>query len=309
MAARRRIAPPPGPGEVRLRHGAIGVNYIDVYCRTGFFRLLTPPGVPGMEAAGTILDVGTGVRGLSPGDRVAYACEPVGAYAGIRTMPAALLVPLPADISDETAAAIFLKGVSVEFLTHRVRPLKPGETVLVHAAAGGMGLLMVQWARALGARVIGTVSTREKAARAAGAGAEHVVVYTEEDFVGAVRAITAGRGVDVVFDGVGRDTLDRSLEVLAERGHLVSFGQASGRVGSVDVDALAAKSVTLSRPNFGHYTADPAALREMAERLFEAVRRGVVTPVIDRRYPLAEAAAAHRRLEARENVGSLILIP
>ncbi|MEO8667124.1 MAG: SRPBCC family protein, partial [Bauldia sp.] len=226
--------PPPGPGEVRLRQSTIGVNYIDVYCRTGFFNVLKPPGIPGMEAAATVLDTGPGVARLKPGDRVVYACEPVGAYAGYRNMDATLLVEIPSDINDETAAAVFLKGLSVEFLIHRVYPVKPGDTVLVHAAAGGMGLLLCQWASALGAHVIGTTSSEEKAEHVLRVGAERAIVYSRQDFVAEAMRMTDGRGVDVVYDGVGSDTFGRSLEALAIRGHLVSFGQASGPVGNWD---------------------------------------------------------------------------
>lgn len=309
MRAATVRVPPPGPGEVRLRHAAIGVNFIDVYCRTGFFSLLKPPGIPGMEGAGTVLDAGPGVTHVRPGDRVAYACEPVGAYAEVRTMPAALLVSLPADIGEVDAAAVFLKGLSVEFLIHRVHPVRRGDVALVHAAAGGMGLLLCQWASALGAHVVGTVSSDEKAERILAAGAERAVVYSREDFVAAVMEFTGGRGADVVYDGVGGDTFGRSLEAVAIRGHVVSFGQASGPVGSWDVGAMAAKSVTVSRPNFGHYTTDPAELGSMADRLFDVLRRGIVAPVIDRRFRLEDAADAHRRLESRENIGAMILIP
>ena len=301
--------PPPGAGEARLRHAAIGVNFIDVYCRTGFFSLLQPPGIPGMEAAGTIIDVGPGVTHLAPGDRVVYACEPIGAYAAIRTMPAAALVPLPADIGDEAAAAIFLKGLAAEFLLHTVRPIAPGDVVLVHAAAGGTGLLLCQWARALGADVIGTVSSEEKAERALAAGCARAIIYTQQDFVAEVLRLTQGRGADVIYDGVGAATFGRSLEALAVRGHLISFGQASGPVGEWDVGAMAAKSATISRPNFAHYTGDPEELRGRAAHLFDAIRRGDIRAIIDSRLPLAEAAAAHRRLESRENVGSIVLLP
>jgi NADPH:quinone reductase-like Zn-dependent oxidoreductase len=301
--------PPPGPREVRLRQSAIGVNFIDIYCRTGFLKLLRPPGIPGMEAAATVTDVGPGVTHLRPGDRVAYACEPVGAYAEFRTMDAALLVPLPAEIDDETAAAVFLKGLAVEFLIHRVHALKAGDTILVHAAAGGMGLLFCQWASALGARVIGTVSTNEKAARAVAAGAEQVIVYTREDFVDEVMRATGGRGVDVIYDGIGAATFGRSLDAMAIRGHLISFGQASGPVGTWDIGAFAAKSVTVSRPNFGHYTTDPQELRTMADRLFDALRQRVIAPTFDCRLPLQEASTAHTRLERGENIGAIVLIP
>jgi NADPH:quinone reductase-like Zn-dependent oxidoreductase len=301
--------PPPGAGEVRLRQTAIGVNFIDIYSRTGFLRLLRPPGIPGMEAAAVVVDIGPGVTNLRAGDRVAYACEPVGAYAAFRTMNAALLVPLPADIDDETAAAVFLKALAVEFLIHEVHPLKAGDTILVHAAAGGMGLLFCRWASALGVRIIGTVSTDEKAARAREAGAGHVIVHRREDFVEAVMRLTGGRGVDVVYDGIGAATFGRSLEALAIRGHLVSFGQASGPVGAWDIGAMASKSVTVSRPNFGHYTTGPEELRARAERVFDALRRGIIAPDIDRRLPLDQAADAHRRLESGENIGALILKP
>lgn len=301
--------PPPGPGEVRLRQTAIGVNFIDIYCRTGFLKLLRPPGIPGMEAAALVTDVGPGVTDLRPGDRVAYACEPVGAYAEYRTMAATMLVPIPGDIDDETVAAVFLKGLAVEFLIHRVHPLKPGDTILVHAAAGGMGLLFCQWASALGARVIGTVSSDEKAARALAAGAEQAIVYTREDFVAAVMRATDGGGVDVIYDGIGAATFGQSLDALAVRGHLISFGQASGPVGTWDIGAFAAKSITVSRPNFGHYTTDPPELRAMADRLFNALRNGAVTATVDRRLRLDEAAAAHARLERGENIGAIVLIP
>jgi NADPH2:quinone reductase len=309
MEERVLSVPPPGPGEVRLRHTAIGVNFIDIYCRTGFFSLLTPPGVPGMEAAGVVTDVGEGVTHLQTGDRVVYACEPVGAYAEARTISATLLVPLPEDIDDETAAAIFLKGLSAEFLLHRVHAVQPGEIVLVHAAAGGVGLLLCEWARAIGADVIGTVSTEEKAEHALRAGCAEVIVHARENFVDAVKRLTAGRGVDVVYDGVGQATFAGSVEVLAERGHLISFGQASGPVGSWDIGALASKSATISRPNFGHYTSDPRLLHGMSERVFDALRRGIIRPTIDARLPLAQAAEAHRRLEDRKNIGAIVLIP
>lgn len=301
--------PPPGPGEVRLRHAAIGVNFIDIYCRTGFFSLLRPPGIPGMEAAGTVIDIGPGVTHLQPGDRVVYACEPVGAYTEMRTMPAPLVITLPADIDEETAAAVFLKGLAAEFLLHTVHPIGPGEIVLVHAAAGGTGLFLCQWAHALGADVIGTVSSNDKAERALAAGCARVIVHTRQDFVAELLHLTDGRGADVIYDGVGAATFGGSLDALAIRGHLISFGQASGPVGEWDVGAMAAKSVTVSRPNFGHYTGDPEELRGRAERVFETLRNGVIRATVDSRLPLAEAAAAHRRLEARENVGAILLLP
>jgi NADPH:quinone reductase-like Zn-dependent oxidoreductase len=307
LVAGRVMVPPPGPGEVRLRQTVVGVNYIDVYCRTGYFDLLKPPGVPGMEAAGVVLDVGPGVTHLSPGDRVAYACPPVGAYAVARTMDAGLVLRLPDDIDDETAAAVLLKGLTAEFLLHQVHAVRPGEVVVVHAAAGGVGLLLCQWAKALGAAVIGTVSTEEKADLARRAGADLVAVHAREDFVDVVREATGGRGADVIYDAIGRDSFARSLSALALRGHLVSYGQASGPVGSHDVAGWASRSATVSRPNYGHYTSDPAGLRVMADRLFAALRAGIVSPLIGGRLPLAAAAEAHARLEARATVGSTVL--
>jgi NADPH2:quinone reductase len=300
---------PPGAGEVRLRHTAIGVNYIDVYVRTGFYPLLTPPGVPGMEAAGEVVDVGPGVVGLEPGDRVAYACPPVGAYCDYRTMAAAQLVRLPDDISEDVAAAIMLKGMSAEYLLRRTCQVRRGQTVLVHAASGGVGLLLCQWARHIGATVIGTVSTPEKARLALAHGCDHAIVTSERDFVTAVRELTGGKGADVIYDGVGADTLLRSLDTLAMRGHLVSYGQAAGPVAPIDPGLLSAKSATLSRPVLFHYTADPGDLREIAGNLFAMVRSGIVRVAINQRYALAQAADAHRDLEARRTTGASILLP
>jgi NADPH2:quinone reductase len=306
----REVAvPPPSPGEVRLRHTAIGVNYIDIYCRTGYFDLLTPPGVPGMEAAGTILDVGEGVRDLAPGDRVAYACAPVGAYCELRTMDTSLLVPLPDDIDDRMAAAILLKGMSAEFLLHRVHKVSAGQTILVHAAAGGVGQLLCQWARALGATVIGTAGSREKARTARDAGCAHTIVYTEEDFTQRVMQITGGRGVDVVYDAVGRDTFGKSFEALATCGHLVSYGQASGPIPTIDIASYAGKSISVSRPNFGHYTDTPEKLRSITDNLFRAIRAGILRANIGLVLPLRQAADAHRALETRRTSGSIILDP
>lgn len=299
--------PPPAPGEVRVRHTAIGVNFIDVYCRTGYFDLLTPPGVPGMEAAGVVEAIGAGVVGFRVGERVAYACPPVGAYAERRNMAPDLLVRLADDIPDDVAAAVLLKGVTASFLLHEVHVVRPGEIVLVHAAAGGVGQFLVQWARHLGATVIATTSSDEKARLVERHGAHHVVIYSREDFAAAVMRITQGRGADVIYDAVGADTFARSLEALAPRGHLISFGQASGHVGSWDIGALASKSVTISRPNYGHYTDTAERLAPHVARLFAALRQGILTPSPPRRYPLADAADAHRDLEGRRTTGSLVL--
>jgi NADPH:quinone reductase len=309
LRAQSLSIPPPGPGEVRLRHTAIGINFIDVYVRTGFYPLLTPPGVPGMEAAGEVVDVGPDVAGLSPGDRVAYACPPVGAYATYRTMAAGQLVRLPDDISDEVAAASMLKGMSAEYLLRRTCQVRRGQSILVHSAAGGVGLILCQWAKHLGATVIGTVSTAEKARLARAHGCDHALVTGESDFVSAVRELTGGKGADVIYDGVGADTLLRSLAALAMRGHLVSYGQSAGPVAPIEPSALSAKSATLSRPVLFHYTADPGDLREIAGNLFAMIRSGIVRVAIHQRYPLAQAAEAHRALEARQTTGASILRP
>ena len=302
-------APPPGRGEVRIRQTAVGVNFIDVYCRSGYFDLLTPPGVPGMEAAGTVIDVGPGVTHLREGQRVGYACPPVGAYASVRTLDAALVVPLPEGIDCATAAAGLLKGMSAEFLLHRVHRLERGETALIYAPAGGVGRILCQWAKHLGATVIGATSSEEKARIARAAGAQHVILPGPQSLEQQVMELTDGRGADVIYDAVGRDSFAHSLAALAIRGHLVSYGQASGDIGSWDVSGLAAKSVTLSRPNYGHYTDTPEKVATITERLFDAIARRIVTVEIGQRFPLNEAAAAHRALESRETTGSTILIP
>lgn len=300
---------PPGPGEIRLRHTAIGVNFIDVYCRTGYFDLLKPPGVLGMEAAGVVLEVGAGVTHLSVGDRVGYACPPVGAYASHRTMPADLVIRLPEDVSDEVAAAGLLKGITAEFLLHHVHRLKAGETVLVYAPAGGVGRMLCQWASHLGARVIGATSSPEKAAIARAAGAEAVVTPGDVSLEAQVMDLTDGQGADVIFDAVGRDSFAHSLKAVALRGHVVSYGQASGPVGTWDIGALSSRSITVSRPNFGHYAGTAEQVAASTARFFEALRAGVLTVDITRRYPLSDAAQAHRDLEARLTTGSTILIP
>ena len=305
----RSTAMPPGPGEVRLRHTAIGLNYIDVYARTGYYPLVEPPGVPGMEAAGIVLDIGPGVHTLLPGDRVAYACPPCGAYAEVRTMKAELVVPLPDHVSDRLAAAVMLKGMSAEFLLHRVHEVHAGDVILVHAAAGGVGQLLCQWARHIGATVIGTVGSLDKAKIARLAGCAYPIVYTETDFVGRVLEITEGRGCDVVYDAVGADTFMKSYEALATRGHLVSFGQASGPIPPIDIAGFVGKSAKVSRPNFGHYTGTAAEVRSITDRLFRALADGVLQVEIAQEFPLREAAEAHRALESRRTTGSTILIP
>ena len=306
---RPTTARPPDPGEVRIRHTAIGVNYIDVYCRTGLFDMLTPSRIPGMEAAGVVLDVGAGVANVAPGDRVAYACPPPGAYTDVRTMSAELLVRLPDDIDDLTAASVMLKGMSAEFLIHRVARVRQGDTVLVHAAAGGIGQLLCQWTRALGAEVIGTVGGPGKMAIARASGCAHVIDYKVEDFSARVAEITRGRGADVVFDAVGRDTLAKSYEAMATNGHLVSFGQASGLIEPIDISRYAAKSATVSRPNFAHYTDTPEKVRAITVNLFLTLRNGILTPRPPTVLSLRDAAEAHRRLESRATTGAIILQP
>ena len=265
--------------------------------------------VPGLEGVGVVIDIGPGVRALVPGDRVGYACLPPGAYAEVRTMRADLLVRLPAEIDDTTAAAVLLKGVTAEFLLHRVARVKEGDCVLVHAAAGATGQLLCQWARALGATVIGTVSGRDKAAIARDAGCAHVAVYTEEDFVVRCREATGGRGVDVAFDAIGRETLLRSYEALAAGGHLVSFGQASGETAPVDIAAFAAKSAMVSRPNFAHFTDTPEKMRSITDNLFRALRTGLLRPGPASTFPLARAADAHRALDDRRRASAIVLLP
>lgn len=301
--------PAPTAGEVHLRHSFIGVNYIDVYCRTGYFDLLRPPGIPGMEAAGVVESIGPDVHGFSVGDRVAYACPPVGAYCERRNITPELLLRLPDDIPDDLAAAGLLKGITASFLLHDVHRVRPGSSVLIHAAAGGVGQILVQWARHLGASVIATVSTDDKAEIVRRLGADHVIVHRRSDFAAEVMRLTGGRGVDAAYDAIGRDSFARTIAALAARGHIISFGQASGPVGEWDIGALSSKSITISRPNFGHYTDTPEKLATHADRLFAAIRHGIVSIAPPRRYPLHQAAQAHRDLEARATTGSLVLTP
>ncbi|BCH23944.1 hypothetical protein MesoLjLc_36120 [Mesorhizobium sp. L-8-10] len=300
--------PAPAENEVRIRHSRIGVNFIDVYCRTGYFDLIRPPGTPGMEAAGVIEAVGAAVEGYAVGDRVAYACPPVGAYCERRNMVPDLLVHLSPDISDDVAAAGLLKGVTASFLLHDVCQVRPGDIVLVHAAAGGVGQLLVQWARHLGATVIAAVSSDDKARIAERLGAHHSIVRGREDFADAVMRISGGRGADIVFDAVGADTFSGSIAALAICGHLVSFGQASGPVGDWDLGRFSSKSITVSRPNYGHYTDTPEKLGPHVNRFFAALRQGVVHVEPPTRYDLARAADAHRDLEQRRTTGSLVLV-
>ena len=297
----------PGPGEVRIRQTAVGVNYIDVYVRKGLYRMIEPPAAIGMEAAGVVLDVGEGVAHLLPGDRVAYACLPPGAYATLRTMAADQVVALPDDVSDETAAAVMLKGMTAEYLLHRTFRVRPGHAVLVHAAAGGVGLLLCQWAKALGAKVIGTVSSDDKARLARANGCDFPVVTGDYRFAREVKNLTNGRGADVIYDGLGREAAAENLEALAFTGHWACYGQASG-AHDAQPD-LGSKSGSLSRPVLFHYIAERAQLNEIAGNLFRALRDGTLRVAINHRYPLAAAAEAHRELEARRTTGSIVLLP
>jgi NADPH:quinone reductase-like Zn-dependent oxidoreductase len=302
-------APPPGSGEVRVRQTAIGVNYIDVYVRTGAYPMIAPPAPLGVEAAGVVVDVGPGVAHLLSGDRVAYACPPPGAYVSVRTMPAQHVVVLPDDVDDEAAAALMLKGMTAEYLLHRTHVVRAGTVVLVHAAAGGVGSLLCQWAKALGARVLGTVGSDDKARTARALGCEAVVIAPDHRFADAIKDLTDGRGVDVIYDGLGRAAVAENLDALAVGGHWVSYGQATGPVEPVEPERLSEKSGTLSRPVLFHYTARRDVLTEMAGRTFEALRRGIIRPDVRHRYPLAAAAEAHRDLEARRTTGQLVLAP
>jgi len=299
----------PGPGEVRLAQNAIGLNFIDVYHRTGLYRLELPSGL-GIEAAGRVLAVGEGVTHLSRGDRAAYMLGPVGAYAEERTLPADRVVRLPEGISEETAAASLLKGCTVEYLVQRTFHVKPGHRVLLHAAAGGVGQLAVQWLKAIGATVIGTAGSPDKAARARALGCDHVILYRQEDVPARLREITGGTGVDVVYDGVGRATFEASLDALRPRGMLVSFGNASGPITGVDLGIFQDKgSLFFTRPNLMHYYAGREEFEAGVAAVFERLLAGELTVAIECRLPLSEAAEAHRALEARETTGSAILYP
>ncbi|HEY8026908.1 MAG TPA: quinone oxidoreductase [Burkholderiaceae bacterium] len=299
----------PGPGEVRVRHAACGLNYIDVYFRTGLYPQPLPAGL-GMEASGTIEAVGAGVTVVRVGDRVAYAGRPPGAYSQARVMPAANLVRLPDSIDFETAAAMMLQGMTVQYLFRRTFPLKGGETILFHAAAGGVGLIACQWARALGVTMIGTVGSEEKAALAKASGCAHVINYNTEDFVARVKDITGGRGVPVVYDSIGKDTFTASLDCLSPLGMMVSYGSASGPVPPFGLNELASRgSLFITRPTLFSYTATRSDLESTAGELFGMVESGKVKIGINQRYALQDAAQAHRDLEARKTTGSTILLP
>jgi NADPH2:quinone reductase len=296
----------PGPGEIRLRQEAAGVNFIDVYHRTGLYPQPLPF-IPGVEGAGVVEAIGSDVTSMQVGDRVAYG-GPVGGYAEVRLIPADRVVKLPDGISAEAAAAMMLKGMTAEMLLRRVYPVKPEDAILVHAAAGGVGLILCQWAKALGATVIGTVGSDEKADLARAHGCDHPIVYTRQDFVAEVERITDGAKVAVVYDGVGRDTFMKSLDCLARRGMMASFGNSSGPVDPFDALLLARKgSLFLTRPTLYDYTLDPADLQLSAHALFDVVESGKVKIEIGQRFPLKDAAEAHRALEGRRTSGSTVL--
>ncbi len=299
----------PGEGQVRIRHAAIGVNFIDTYHRTGLYPLALPA-VLGSEGAGVVEAVGKGVAHVKEGDRVAYAGGAPGSYSEVRVMPADRLVRLPDAVGDRQAAGAMLKGLTVQYLVRRTYPVKAGETVLLQAAAGGVGLIACQWLKALGATVIGTVGSDEKAKLARAHGCDHVIVYTREDFAARVKEITKGAGVPVVYDAVGKSTFQGSLDCLRPRGLMVAFGNASGPVPPLDLLQLSQKgSLFVTRPTLAHYTAKREELEAAARELFEVIQSGKVKIEVSAAYPLAEADRAHRDLEARKTTGSLVLLP
>lgn len=302
-----REVPAPGPGQVTLRQHAVGLNFIDVYQRTGMYPL-TYPAALGMEAAGEVTAVGEGVGHLTVGMRVAYACQPPGAYAEARTMPAGQVCPLPDGVSFEDGAAMMLKGMTVQYLFHRTTPLQRGDTVLFHAAAGGVGLIACQWAASEGIRLIGTAGSAAKCRLALDHGAAACIDYAAGDWVAQVKELTAGKGVDAVMDSVGAATFTGSLDCLKPLGMMISFGNASGKVPPLDIMTLAAKgSLKVTRPTLFTHVAEAAACQAMAAQLFGKVVSGAVKVRIGQRFPLAEAAEAHRALEARTTTGSTVL--
>ena len=301
--------PHPKPGEALVRHHAVGLNYIDVYFRTGLYKAPSLPATIGMEGAGVVEAVGEGVTEVAVGDRVAYATGPIGSYAEARALKADRLVKLPDAIGFEPAAAMMLQGMTAQYLLRRTYPVKAGETILVHAAAGGVGLILCQWAKHLGCTVIGTVSTEAKAELARAHGADHVLL-TSEDLPAAVKRLTHGAMVPVVYDSVGRDTFMPSLDCLAPFGMMVSYGNASGPVPPLDIGLLAAKgSLYLTRPTLATYTSKPEDLAASANDLFGVVASGAVKIEINQRFALKDAANAHRELEARKTTGSSLLMP
>jgi NADPH2:quinone reductase len=299
----------PGPGQVRLRQTAVGVNFHDIYVRSGLYQTLTLPGIPGLEAAGVVDAVGEGVTAFAAGDRVAYTSGNYGAYADQRLIDAGRLVRLPDDIDDVLVAGMMVRGLTARILLTDVFPVREGSVILVQAAAGGVGQLLCQWARHLGASVIGTVGSQDKAERARRHGCHHVILYREQNLVDTVQQLTGGRGVDVAYDSVGKDTFYDSLACLAPRGHLVNFGQSSGPVEPLAMPRLAAGSFTVVRPMLGHYTADPADRDAAADAFFQALRDGILTPDDPVRYALQDVGQAHDDMEARRTHGAVVLMP
>ena len=299
----------PGPGDVRMRNAAVGVNYIDTYHRSGLYPMQLPSGL-GTEAAGVVEEVGEGVDWLRPGDRVATCTGPVGAYSTERNVPADKLVKLPEGIDERTAAAMMLKGLTVQYLFRQTYPLKAGQTILFHAAAGGVGLIACQWARALGVTMIGTVGSDAKAALAREYGCTHTIVYTRENFVERVKEITKGKGVPVVYDSVGRDTFPASLDCLSPRGFFVSFGSSSGPIPPFNIMLLSQKgSLYATRPTLFTHASNRESLNAMASELFGLVKDGKIKPDARQTFPLADAAEAHRTLESRTTTGATLLLP
>jgi NADPH:quinone reductase len=296
----------PGAGQIRIRHTAVGLNFIDVYFRTGAYPL-QPPAIIGQEGAGVVEAVGSGVTDLKPGDRVAYASNPMGSYCEARLMPADRVVKIPDGVSDQQAASMMLKGMTAQYLLRRTCPVKSGDTILVHAAAGGVGSILCQWGKHLGATVIGTVGSEEKAALARANGADHTILYRSEDFVARVSEITNGKKCRVVYDSVGKDTFLKSLDCLAMFGVGVLYGASSGKVEPLDIGSLAAKgSLFVTRPTLFNYTASRADLVATANELFDVVKSGKVKIAINQTYALKDAADAHRDLEARKTTGSTV---
>lgn len=296
----------PGQGEARIRHTAIGLNYVDTYLRSGLYPAALPSGL-GTEAAGIVEEVGPGVTEVKPGDRVAYGVGPLGAYSEERIIPADRLIVLPDGISDQQAAAMMLKGLTTQYLIRQIFKVKSGDTILFHAAAGGVGLIACQWAKSLGATVIGTVGSDEKAKLAGEHGCDHPIVYTREDFVARVNEITKGEKLPVVFDSVGKDTFMKSLDCVRPRGLMVSFGQSSGSIGPVDLAVFAQKgSLFFTRPTLFTYAARRADLLAMAKDLFDAVLSGGVRIGVSQSYPLRDAAQAHKDLQSRKTTGSTV---
>ena len=302
--------PEPAAGEVRVRHSAVGLNYIDVYHRTGLYPMGDLPATLGLEGAGVVEALGPGVERLKPGDRVAYATPPLGAYCEARNMDAARLVKVPDTVGDTQAAAMMLQGMTAEYLLNRTFPVERGDTILFHAAAGGVGLMACQWAKHLGATVIGTVGSTEKAALAQAHGCDHTILYRQENILERVRALTDGQGVDVVYDSVGKDTFDTSLDCLKPLGMLVSFGQSSGAIPPVDLSILSQKgSLFVTRPTLMTYIASNEDLYASAGALFEVVGTGMVKVEVNQTFALKDAALAHRALESRTTTGSTVLLP